>query len=381
MRDRRGQRRWMLVVATLVAACSSRAPVGAPGPAPARPVSADEAAADGRLVLGAVLATTGFLAAEESHVLANLRLAVSYRNATDTSGAPAIELRAADSASSITEAVQRTHELVDSGVDIVIVGCDVDVAATAARTARRGSRLAVTTCAIDDAFGSDVAGSLAFSFAPSARARAEALAALLAAQGTPQVVTVAELLPYERATECQLFDAAYRARGGAVVARVEARAVDDVDALVAMLARRPATGALVSCLGRNRVGAVLGSVGSETALYALGGADAPPWPSGNRNGVIFATSAPLWPPPSTLVTWSAAGAKSGPALLAFVALEVVTQAYTRAVEPSAEAVASTLRAGGFLTPLGTIDFDDRQRVKSLPVVFARSRGTSAENIG
>jgi len=370
-----------LVGSMVLAACASTPSSDAPPISARRIVPADEAAADGTFVVGAALAQRGVLAAEEDVVLTALRAAVAYRNAQGGVGGRAVELRVGDTASSILDATRVVNDLADAGADVIFVGCDVDIAATAARVARRNARLAVSSCASDDTFGTDTAGSFAFDFAPLASAHADALVQRLITSGATTAVTVSDLVPYESTGACQRFGSRYRARGGTVVAEVELATDDDPAATAQRIARVGSAAVLVSCLGRAHVAPVLDAVRTArigTPIVALGGADSPPWPGGRVDGITFVTTASLWPPDPALAPLVAAGATSGPALHTFLALDVLAQAVVRAPDGRAGSVAEVLRTVTFTTAIGAVRFDARQRAQGAPIVFARTTGDRAE---
>lgn len=348
-----------------------------------RVVSAEVAASNGVFVIGAVLASSGVLAAQETLVLEALRAAVAMQNEAGGIGGHPVSLLVRDTASSVVDAARVANELADAGADVLFVGCDVDVAATAARIARRSERFAVSSCASDDAFAIETASNVSFDFAPMRSALVDALAKRVIASGALTAVTVSNLVPYESTGACQDFAARYRALGGSVIAEVEIDG-DDAPAVTAdRIARVGSSAVLVSCLDRSIVGPVLAAVrdtGSMVPMVAVGGADAPAWPGAQVDGVTFATNASLWPPAPELAAFVAAGATSGPALSTFVAVRVLADAVAAAPDQHAQSLIKVLRRTKFATPAGNLDFDQRQRVQGWPVVFARTRGESAEQV-
>ena len=372
------------VVATLaLSACSAEPAAEVPAVAARRVIPAEQAANDGTFVIGAVLAQTGVLAPQETVVLDALQRAVAMQNAAGGIGGQPVELLVRDTASSIVDAARVANELADAGADVLFVGCDIDVAATAARIARRTQRFAVSSCASDDGFAVDTASNVAFDFAPSRSVQVDALAKRVVAERAMTAVTVSNLVPYESTGACQDFAARYRALGGTIIAEVEIGTSDDAAATAARIARVGSPAVLVSCLDRASVGPVLAAVraaGSEVPALAMGGADAPAWPGGQVDGVTFATNAPLWPPSAALAPLVAAGATSGPALSTFIAVRTIADAIAAAPDQSAASVIAVLRATTFATPVGNFHFDERQRVQGWPVVFARTLGAAAQQV-
>ena len=381
---RRAARAGALSVLLSVGACSADPQAEAPPAGAARRVvPAEVAASDGVFVIGAVLASSGVLAAQETLVLEALRAAVAMQNAAGGIGGYPIDLLVRDTASSIVDAARVANELADAGADVMFVGCDVDVAATAARIARRTQRFAVSSCASDDAFGIETAGSVAFDFAPIRSTLVDALAKRVVASGASTAVTLSNLVPYESTGACQDFAARYRALGGIVLAEVEIVGDEDPAGTADRIARVGSSAVLVSCLDRASVGPVLAAVrdaGSKVPMVAVGGADAPAWPGAQVDGVTFATNASLWPPSPELAVFVAAGATSGPALSTFVVVRVLADAVAAAPDQRAQSLIEVLRSTTFATPAGNLNFDQRQRVQGWPVVFARTRGVSAEQV-
>jgi ABC-type branched-subunit amino acid transport system substrate-binding protein len=345
-----------------------------------RIVPAEEAAADGTFVIGAVLAGTGVLAADEQPVLEALRAAVALRNAQGGIRSQPVELRVADSESSLVTAARATAELAEGGVDLFATGCDVDVASTVARTARRSGRIAFSTCAGDDTFGTETASTSGFTFAPSLQSQVDALVGRALASGATRAVTITELVPYEHAAACRRFVEAYRAKGGTVIAEVELPPGDLRTGVADRIARVAPPQLVVSCLGRADIGPVLRSVrdaGVAATMVALGGADAPPWPEATVEGVVYPTVADLSRPGAVPDALVAAGARSGPAVVTFVALEVLARAAEQAPDLSGASLAAALRRGTFATPIGTLRFDARQRATGHTLVLLRTTADGA----
>lgn len=380
-RRARARARLAALVAVGLAATSCR-----DAPAPAAPptsvhriVAAEEAATDGVLRIGAVLATSGVLADDERPVLDALQAAVRWQNARGGVHGRPVELLVADSESSVLVGARVAAELTAAGADVLLVGCDLDVAATAARVARRATRVAVSPCAADDAFGSDTAGSTAFSLAAPTSVVADMTAQRLLAAGLRRASTVSELVPYESSGACRRFADRFRALGGTVVTDVEVAPADAPGALGDELRRAASTAVFVSCASRGRVGDTIAAIRTarpDTPIIALVGADAPPWPGPSRDGITFATTAPLWPPDAGLAPLVTAGATSGPALQTFLAVEVLAQASAAAGPTTGSAgLLAALRVGTFPTAVGPLRFDARQRVVGMPVAFARTTAT------
>jgi ABC-type branched-subunit amino acid transport system substrate-binding protein len=369
-----------LAPAVLLGGCSASEPAPAPQVAVRRIVPAEEAATDGTFVIGAVLATSGVLAADEQPVLDALRGAVALRNAQGGIRSQPVELRVADSQSSLVAAARAAAQLAESGVDLFVIGCDVDVASTVARTARRSGRIALSPCAGDDTFGTDTASTSGFSFAPSTGVQADALVARALATGATSAVTVTELVPYEHAAACRRFVDAYRAKGGTVVAELELPPGDTGAGVADRIARVAAPQLVVSCLGRTGIGPVLRSVreaGVAASLFALGGADAPPWPEVTVAGVVYPCVADLARPGAVPEAFVNAGARSGPAVVTFVALDVIARAAEQAPDLGGASIAAVLRSEAFATPIGTLRFDNRQRATGHTLVLLRTTDAGA----
>jgi ABC-type branched-subunit amino acid transport system substrate-binding protein len=372
---------WLVAAGLVATSCRDAPAPAAPPTSIRRVVAAEEAAADGVLRLGAVLATSGVLADDERPVLDALQAAITWQNARGGVHGRPVELLVADSGSSVLDGARVAAELTAAGADVLVVGCDLDVAATAARVARRAARVAVSPCAGDDAFGSDTAGSSAFSLAPLTSVVADAVAQRLLAAGLRRASTVSELVPFESSGACRHFATRFRELGGTLVTDVEIAPADAPGALGDELRRAASTAVFVSCASRGRVGDTIVAIRAarpDTPIVALVGADAPPWPGPSREGITFATTAPLWPPDASLAPLVAAGATSGPALRTFLALDVVAQASNAAGPVAGSAgLLAALRAGSFPTAVGKLRFDARQRVIGMPVAFARTTATGA----
>jgi ABC-type branched-subunit amino acid transport system substrate-binding protein len=372
----------VVVLAVLLSLAMALGACSVPDPEPVRPevavrriVPAEEAATDATFVIGVVLAATGVLAADEQPVLEALRAAVVQRNAQGGIRSQPVELRVADSESSPVTAARVTAELAGGGVDLFVMGCDVDVASTVARTARRSGRIAVSPCAGDDSFGTDTASMSGFTFAPSLGSQVDAVVARAISTGATSAVTVTALRPYEHAAACRRFVEAYRAKGGTVVAELELPPGDLRSGVAERLARVAPTPLVVSCLGRGDTGPVLRALrdaGVGASTVALVGADAPPWPEDTVDGVVYPTVADLSRPSGALAPMVAAGATSGGAVMTFVTLDVLARAAEQADDLRGASIAAVLRREAFPTPVGTLRIDARQRATGHTLVLLRT---------
>jgi ABC-type branched-subunit amino acid transport system substrate-binding protein len=322
-------------------------------------------ATDGRFVVGVLLAQSGPLAAADGRVLAGVQseLASLQSRSVASPGGP-LAFDVVDTQSDLEVATEAAGKLLDRGADVLVVGCDPDVARNATRAAARSGRLVLAPCIGDAALGPDATGGVLFTFGPDDVAQGRILAEQAIAAGLVTAATVSELTPADGTRQCRAFVARFAELGGRVVAELEQPLGVGADVSAANLARLEHPSVVVSCVTTASVPVLVSSLralGLPIPVLATASADG----AGiDDPTVAFLTPAAVRPPTPAVQALIDAGvpATSSTSLLAALALELVVMASVDAGTVEGTALGAALRAPATTTRADGLAFDAQQRL-------------------
>jgi ABC-type branched-subunit amino acid transport system substrate-binding protein len=353
------------LVAVTTAACASDPPERGAVEVAGRAITRVDPAADGRFVVGVLVAQTGPLAGADARVLDGVRAevaALAARGAA-TPGGP-VELDVVDTASDLRVATEAAGKLVDRDADVLVVGCDPDVARNAARAAARSGRLVLAPCIGDAALGPDATKGLLFTFGPDDTAQGRILAEQAIKAGLTTAATVAELSPPDGARQCRAFVARYGELGGRVVGELEQPLGVGADVSARNLAKLERPSVVVSCVTTSSVAVLVSSLrelGIATPVLATAAADG----AGIVDPTVaFLTPAALRPPTPAVQALLDAGvpATSGTTVLSALALELTVAAAGDAGTVDGVSLAAALRTPTTAARADGAAFDAAQRL-------------------
>ena len=204
-----------LAVALAAAACSG----GSSDPAPA---SVDPTAApiERGVVVGVVMAETGRWSAVEAPLIQALSAEVDRVNEGGGVAGSPIDLRVADSQSTLDSAVSAARSVFDLGARFLVVGCDGDVAAGAALVGQESAIPVLSPCASAGGFGASGIGPLVHTLAPPNAVQGELLAELAFEQAQRRVALVSEVAAPDSGEVCAAFERRHVDLAGSVVTDV-----------------------------------------------------------------------------------------------------------------------------------------------------------------
>jgi len=325
----------------------------------------DDPATDGRTVIGVLLAQTGPLAAADGRVLAGVQAEVASlqaRGATSPGGP--MELALSDTQSDLQIATEEAGRLLDRGADILVVGCDPDVARNATRAAARSGRLVLAPCIGDAALGPAATGGVLFTFGPDDVAQGRILAEQAVASGLTTAATVAELTPADGTRQCRSFVARFQELGGRVVAELEQPLGVGADVSAANLARLERPAVVVSCVTTASVPVLVSSLRAldvQTAVLATASADG----AGIVDPTVaYLTPAAMRPPSPAVQALLDAGVPSSSSVcvLSALALELLVAASNDAGTVAGAQLAAALRSPTTAARADGLSFDEQQRL-------------------
>jgi ABC-type branched-subunit amino acid transport system substrate-binding protein len=374
LNPRRSRRAWLTAIvggaltASALSACVDEPTVDAGRSAvtvAGTHVAREDPASDGRTVIGVLLAQSGPLAAADARVLAGVQAEVASLQARGASspGGP-IELVVADTGSDLQVATEAAGRLLDRGADVLVVGCDPDVARNATRAAARSGRVVLAPCIGDAALGPDATGGVLFTFGPDDGAQGRILAEQAIASGLTTAATVSELTPADGTRQCRAFVARFQELGGRVVAEIEQPLGVGADVSASNLARLERPAVVVSCVTTGSVSVLVSSLRAldvQTAVLATASADG----AGIIDPTVaYLTPAALRPPSPAVQALLDAGipATSSVSVVSALALELLIAASNDAGTIAGDQVAAALRSPATAARADGLAFDDQQRL-------------------
>jgi len=327
----------------------------------ARTLTRRDPAADGRFLVGVLVARTGPLAAADARVLAGIEAAVTALRARGVPPTLIPELEIVDTTSDLPTATTAAGRLLDRDADVIIVGCDPEIARNATLAASRSGRLVLAPC-VGDA-GVDHSGVL-FTFGPDDDAQGRVLAEQAMSVGLDTAAAVSELTPADGSRVCRAFVARYQELGGRVLAELEQPLGVGADVSARNLARLERPDVVISCVTTSSVAVLVSTLrelGIATPVLATAAADG----AGIVDPTVaYLEPAPLRPPTPAVQALVDAGVPgtSAVTVLSALAVELLVGAAADAGTVEGSGLAAALRSPASAARADGLTFDDRQRL-------------------
>lgn len=178
-------------------------PAGAPLPADA-------------IVIGALMATTGFLADYDEPALVAARNRIDALNeAGGLLGRPVV-LRHIDSHTELSIMRNGAEQLLLDGVDLVLMTCDAVYAGPAIDALENSGTVVISPCGTDDLWASGELGDRVFTFGTPVSIEAELLVSLVVDRGFATAEVIIDQTSTEAAGACEVFRQRFEEAGGQI---------------------------------------------------------------------------------------------------------------------------------------------------------------------
>ncbi|MCY3636721.1 MAG: ABC transporter substrate-binding protein [bacterium] len=171
---------------------------------------------DDTIVIGALMATTGFLAVYDEPALVAARNRINALNeAGGLLGRPVV-LRHLDSHTELSAMRNGAEQLLLDGIDMLLMTCDAAYAAPALEVLNGSGTLVISPCGTDDAWITGELGERVFSMATPVSTEAELLVSLVADRGFTTAEVIIDQTSTEAVAVCEAFGRGFEASGGRV---------------------------------------------------------------------------------------------------------------------------------------------------------------------
>ncbi|MEI5680781.1 ABC transporter substrate-binding protein [Mesorhizobium sp. CCNWLW179-1] len=137
-------------------------------------ISGAASAKDDEIVIGLAIAESGFMAAYDGDGTNSVKLWVDDQNAKGGILGKKLRYIVADTKTDRAQGSRAGQQLIDEGVDLLVVSCDYDQGAPAAGAAQRAGVASVFLCAMDPKAGVQGAGAYAFTSTIAAQVQGSA---------------------------------------------------------------------------------------------------------------------------------------------------------------------------------------------------------------
>ena len=173
--------------------------------------------AEEAIVIGALMATTGFLADYDEPALVAAQNRIDALNeAGGLLGRPLV-LRHVDSHTELSAMRNGAEQLLLDGIDLLLMTCDAVYAAPALEVLEGSGTLVISPCGTDDVWITGELGQRVFSMATPVSTEAVLLNALVADRGFSTAVVIIDQTSTEAAAVCEAFEQGFEASGGRVL--------------------------------------------------------------------------------------------------------------------------------------------------------------------
>lgn len=167
---------------------------------------------DDAIVIGALMATTGFLADYDEPALVAAQNRIDALNeAGGLLGRPVV-LRHFDSHTEMSSMHRGAEQLLLDGVDLVLMTCDAVFAQPALNALESSGTLVISPCGTDDIWISGELGERVFSLGTPVSTEAEILVSLVAERGLTDATVIIDQTSTEAVAVCEAFEQGFAGR-------------------------------------------------------------------------------------------------------------------------------------------------------------------------
>lgn len=208
---RRGTTAAVAVVAAslLLAGCVSSA-------APESDSTVSSEAGDG-LVIGVVMAETGFMSPFDIPALNTMKMEVDAVNAAGGIDGVPVELNVVDTGSDLDQYASAAQQVIDAGADVLVVTCDYDVASPASLVAEAAGILNIAPCVGDTIYGPAGGLELGFSMGNGTPGESSVMAEFAIDEGWRNAVFLTDTSIKYTVGQCDVAEARFEELGGTTV--------------------------------------------------------------------------------------------------------------------------------------------------------------------
>jgi branched-chain amino acid transport system substrate-binding protein len=225
-----------------LAGCVSGTTTGSDGSG-GTPASAESS----KVVIGAVVAASGFMGPIDTPPLNAMKLEVDKVNAAGGIDGQQIELRVIDTGTKLDRYSSAATELIDGGAKVILVTCDYDVSSPAALVAEENNVLSMSPCLNDPIYGPPGGLPHGFSMGDGTPGEATIMAEFAYAQGWTRAALLTDTSLKYTQNQCEIFSKRFTELGGTIVSEHTYQQGESVREAVTSIAGGEPPAVVTSC--------------------------------------------------------------------------------------------------------------------------------------
>lgn len=204
-------------------------------------------AASGTVVIGVVMAKSGFMGPIDTPALNSMLLEAEALNEDGGIGGMQIDMQVIDTETKLDRYASAAAELLAKDAKALVVTCDYDVSSPAALAAQSANVLSIAPCVGDPIFGPSGGLDLGFSMGSGTPGEASIMAEFAHSQGWNTVTLLTDTTLKYTQNQCAIFAKRLTDLGGTVASTYDYAQGDSVRETVSRIAAGPAPQAIVNC--------------------------------------------------------------------------------------------------------------------------------------
>ncbi|MFD5599334.1 ABC transporter substrate-binding protein [Leucobacter sp. NPDC058333] len=203
--------------------------------------------ADDKILIGAVMAETGFMSPFDTPALNAMKIAVDELNdAGGIDGTP-VELSVVDTGSDFEKYAPAAQGLIDDGAKVLMVTCDYDTAVPAAQVAEQNNVLNIAPCVGDTIYGPDGGLNIGFSLGNAVPGEASVMAEFASDKGWKNAVFLKDDSIKYTQNQCETAAKRFTELGGTELATYTFKQGDSIKETVSKISGGTAPDVIFNC--------------------------------------------------------------------------------------------------------------------------------------
>lgn len=178
--------------------------------------------ADGEeIIIGAVVAETGFMSPYDTPAINSLKIAVDELNADGGIDGAKVKLVIKDTATEFDKYAPLAQEAIDEGAKVLVVTCDYDTSAPAAQVAEKNDILNIAPCIGDPIYGPAGGLNIGFSMGNGTPGESSVMAEFANSKGWKSAVFLTDTSIKYTQNQCQIARTRFAELGGTEIANYD----------------------------------------------------------------------------------------------------------------------------------------------------------------
>ena len=207
----------------------------------------DKPAAGEKVIIGAVMAETGFMSPFDTPALNAAKIKVDELNENGGIDGQEVELKVIDSGSDFEKYAPAAQSLLDDGAKVLLVTCDYDTAVPASQVAEQNNVLNIAPCVGDTIYGPAGGLNIGFSMGNAVPGEASIMAEFAVEKGWKKAVFVKDDSIKYTQNQCETAAKRFTELGGTEIATYTFKQGDSIKETVSKITGGEAPDVVFNC--------------------------------------------------------------------------------------------------------------------------------------